>query len=241
MTNDERAGASRPGRRRAGNLAALLVAAMVLLTIGRGIARNDDHAWSVKDSGFDRTDADIARHLLQSVNGANEVVCAAIERAFNGGYWGSSMMLNVDASVSKEADETARWIGKEKLDRAVLDVVRPALASGDACSRRVAARIAGNADTNRLDNDLRDELQSSSVPTRLAAVLALGYAEQESSLPTLKRLFEDRERSIKLAALWGIGRLEKQESAPMLIRLLESDPDGDVRRIAAWALGQLDD
>src|SRR5687768_8692158 len=105
MTNDTRAGASRPGRRLVRNSAVLLGLALVLVTIGRGIAGDDDNGWSVQDGTFERTDAQIAAHLLQSVNGANEVVCAALDRAFNGGYWNNSMMLGVDVSVSAEADE----------------------------------------------------------------------------------------------------------------------------------------
>jgi hypothetical protein len=241
MTNDMRAGESRPGRRLALNAAVLLVVALVLLTIGRGMAGNDDHGWSVDQAAFERTDAEIATHLLQSVNGVNDVVCAAVERAFNGGYWNNAVVLNVDATVSPEADETARWIGKNRIDRDVLPIVRTGLASGDACTRRVAARIAGNIDTKRLHDELRAELQSGNALTRLAAVMALGHAEEVSSLPVLQTLLKDGDRNVRLAALWATGALESHEAAPMLINLLEKDPDPDVRRIAAWGLGQLDD
>ena len=241
MKNIERAGASRPSRRLVLKSAVVLIAALTLLTIGRGIAGSGGNGWNVKDSSFERADSEIARHLLENVNGANDVVCAAVERAFNGGYWGSSMLSSIDRSGSPEADETARWIGKNDLDRDVLNVARPALASTDACTRRIAARIAGNADTKRLDEELRSELASSNTATRLAAVRALGFAEQDASLPVLQRLVNDSNRDIRVAALWGIGSLENEETAPMLIQLLQSDPDADIRRIAAWGLGQLDD
>jgi hypothetical protein len=219
----------------------MIAVALVLVTIARGIAGGDSKGWSVDDAAFERSDAEIAAHLLQSVNGANEVLCAAVDRAFNGGYWNNSLVLSVDATVSPEADETARWIGKNKIDRAALTVVRNALSSLDACTRRVASRIAGAIDTKQLHDELRAELQSSSVPTRLAAVMALGHAEQDSSLPVLRNLLDDQDRGIRLAALWAIGALENEQNAPMLIKLLESNPDADIRRIAAWALGQLDD
>ena len=241
MTNDMRAGASRPGRRLVLKSAFMITAALVLVTIARGIAGGDSKGWSVDDSEFQRSDAQIAAHLLQSVNGANDVVCAAVDRAFNGGYWNSPLVLSVDASVSPEADETARWIGKNKIDRAALTVVRAGLSSADACTRRVSSRIAGEIDTKQLHEELRTELQSGSAATRLAAVMALGYAEQDSSLPTLRNLLDDADRNIRLAALWAIGGLENEQNAPMLIKLLESNADAEVRRIAAWALGQLDD
>lgn len=241
MTNDKRAGASRPGRRLALQSAFMITAALVLATIARGIAGGDSKGWRVDDATFQRPDAEIAAHLLQSVNGVNDVVCAAMDRAFNGGYWNSPLVLSVDASVSAEADETARWIGKNRIDRAALPVVRTALSSTDACTRRVASRIAGDIDTKQLHDELRAELQSSNAATRLAAVMALGYAEQDSSLPVLRNLLEDSDRNVRLAALWAIGRLENEQNAPMLIKLLETNADAEVRRIAAWALGQLDD
>jgi hypothetical protein len=241
MTTDMRAGASRPGRRLVLKSALMITGALVLMTIARAIAGGDSNAWSVDDATFQRSDAEIAAHLLQSVNGVNDVVCAALDRAFNGGYWNSPLVLSVDASVSAEADETARWIGKDRIDRGALTVVRTGLSSADACTRRVASRIAGDIDTKQLHEELRTELQSTSTATRLAAVMALGYAEQNSSLPALRNLMEDSDRNIRLAALWAIGRLENEQNAPMLIKLLETNADADVRRIAAWALGQLDD
>jgi hypothetical protein len=218
----------------------LLIPAFALVAvIGRAVAGGDDMGWDSDAAAFDRSDVENAEHLLASVSGANDVLCAAVGRAFHNGYWSESILESVDVTISAEAAETARWIGKRRIDPAALEVARRGLASDDACVRRTASQIAGHLDIRRLDEALRSELAAAS-PTRLAAVMALGYAEQPGSMPVFERLLRDDERAVRLAALWGIGKLEDPAATPLLARLLESDPDAEVRRIAAWALGQLD-
>jgi hypothetical protein len=211
MTNEKRAGASRPSRRLVLNTLALItVGAALLLTIGRSAAENEHGSLNTEDAyDFKRSDAENATELLQAVNGANPVLCAGIDRAFSNGYWGGSSML-FDDQLSEGDHETVRFLGKHKLDRDVLPIVRRALTSEDACTRRIGARLAGNIQIARLDEALHDELASATPLTRLTALIALGYAEQPESLPRF-------------------------------VNLLERDPDPEIRRVAAWALGQLDE
>lgn len=241
MTRSQQgAGASRPGRRRARNFGLFAIGLALLATLRHGIAGSEDRSWDVAATGFDRSDVEIATQLLREVRGANDIVCAAIDRAFNSGYWGESIVQSIDPSLTAGASETARWIGKRHIASETLTPIAAALNGDDACSRRIAARIAGNLDVRRLDRGLQAELTSERASTRHAAVLALGYAEQDSSLDALRAMLGDSDRSVRLAALWAIGRLEKPETQPLFINLLDRDPDPDVRRIAAWALGQLD-
>lgn len=241
MTNETGAGASRRSRRLALNSIALLtIFAALLITIGRSDAENDVETWSAIDQDFARTDAEIAAHLLQSVAGANDVVCAAVNRAFSGGSWGESVIVTPDATLSKEAAETARWIGKRKVDRAALETVRPALASADACTRRIAARIAGHLAVSRLDEELRNELEAATAPTRIAAVLALGYAEQSASLPRLRSLLNDPDHAVRLAAIWALGSIEDRDALSALTPLL-NDRESSIRMHAVWALGRIED
>lgn len=211
MTNEKGAGASRPSRRLVLNsLALVTVGAALLLTIGRGTAENDHASLNTAPAfEFERSDAENAAALLQAVNGANAVLCAGIDRAFGNGYWGGSAMIYDDV-LSKGDAETVRWIGRHRLDRDVLPIARRALASVDECTRRIGARLAGNVRIDRLDEALQEELGSTTATTRMSALIALGYAEEPSSLPRF-------------------------------LNLLERDPDPQIRRIAAWALGQLDD
>lgn len=237
MTNQTSAGASRRGRRRTRDLAALaLLASGLFLMIKRSSAHNEDDAWETPQH-FARTDAVIATHLLQSVAGANPVVCAAVERAFQTGSWGMQV-LPADGATAEE-DETARWIGREHLERGALEPARQGLASADACTRRVAAHIAGNVAVAGLERELDAELSSPATTTQVAAIMALGYAEQRSAAPRVRRLANASDRRVRLAAIWALGSIEDEGSSSVLVNLLRNDSDADVRRLAAWALGHM--
>jgi len=240
MTQNKSAGESRRSRRLALNFVALLTVGLaVLLTIGRGRASDDHGSWNVGEQNFTRPDDVVAAHLLQSVNGANAVLCAAVERAFNTGSWGSSVSPLADEAADPDAAETARWIGRDKIDRVALDVARRGLASADACTRRVAAHILGNINVTRLDNELDAELKSSDASVRAAAVAALGYAGEETALARLQGFLRDSDRSVRLAAIWALGRVGDPAVNDVLINLLQKDADAEARRLAAWALGQI--
>ena len=243
MTQRKRAGASRPSRRLVLNLAAFAaIAIALLLTIGRGNAERKRGATSVGTDEFDRTDVENATHLLASVSGANGVVCAAVDRSFDTGYWGRMhSFMQPDIQASSDDIETAQWIGKRKLDHGVVGVARPALSGDDACVRRVAIRLLGSVESPRLHEELRSELESAVTAIKVAAILALGYAEQTESVARLRELTRDSDRAIRVAAIWGLGRLEDSTSMELLIGLLKNDQDPEVRRAAAWALGQFDD
>lgn len=270
MTYGNSAGESRRGRRRALNAAAFIAGIALLFTIGRINASSDGDSFDVDDQEFTRPDAENAERVLQSVAGANEVLCAAVERAFHTGSWGSSLLPVASAAANPDAAETARWMGKHRVDAAALVVAKRGLSSADACTRRTAALIAGSADVRRLDNELADELGSSNAPTREAAVTALGHSEQDASIATLRRMLGDADSNVRLAviwalgsiesesavdallpllrdgsaavrthAVWALGRIESDSASDAVTRLLQSDPDADVRRVAAWALGQI--
>lgn len=237
MTNQTGAGASRRGRRRTPELAALVILASALfLVIKRSNAHDEGDAWETPQH-FARSDAVIATHLLQSVAGANPVMCAAVERAFQTGSWGMQV-LPADGATAEE-DETARWIGRDHLERGALEPARQALASADACTRRVAAHIAGNVAVPDLERELDAELSSAVTATQVAAIMALGYSEQRSAAPRLRRMANASDRSVRLAAIWALGSIEDEGSSGVLINLLRNDSDADVRRLAAWALGHM--
>jgi hypothetical protein len=231
MTNQKSARESGRSRR----LALIFLGILIVVTATK--AAHDDVSWTI-DESYERPDSENAAQLLQAVTGANEILCSAVERAFNNGYWGGMEGI-LDTPMSPDAAETARWIGRRHIDKTALDVARRGLASGDACVRKIAALITGNINIDRLDQALSQELESASAQTRAAAILALGHAEQQSSLPTLRRLINDNDRTIRVTAIWAIARLEAPETLPMFVSLLQKDGDPEVRRVAAWALGQM--
>lgn len=235
MNTPNSAGESRRSRRHAFNLLLLGICALaVFVVIERGSAHGEAGEWKVADN-FTRPDAEMATILLQNVQGANAVLCGAVERVFHMGNWG--MNVNIDADSA--ADEVARWIGKDHLDRGALDVARRAFANPDACTRRVASHIAGEVDVKRLDEELRSELESSDAQVRAAAVRALGFNGEGTSLPRLQSMLQDRDRTVRLTVIWAIGRVGDEAATTTLINLLKSDPDADARRLAAYALGAI--
>jgi hypothetical protein len=242
MTNGNRAGASRPGRRLVLHTAGFVtVGFAVLLACGRSDANGEHGSWNVGEQRFTRSDAEMATQLLQSVAGANLVLCGAVERAFNTGTWGLSVLPIASDANAIAADETSRWIGKNRMSREVLPIAKQGLASNDTCMRRIAARLAGNVDVMRLEDELSAELGSSSPTIRAAAVQALGYGHHPTSIGRLRSMLNDADRDVRLAVIWSFGRLEDDASTNTLIRLLQSDPDGEVRRMAAWSIGQIAD
>ena len=240
MNFTKRAGASRRSRRLALAVCITTVAGLAIFgCIRRGDAHNEHDAWSV-DQQYKQNDVELATRVLQSVKGANAVMCAAVDRAFGTGSWGNSMLPVID-SISPNDAEAARWIGRGKLDAHVLDVVRPALADADPCTRRIAARMAGNTAVTRLDQQLDAELSAASPLTRRAAILALGFAEEKPAAEKLRTMLHDNDRSVRLAAAWALGSIEDAASENTMVQLLKSDSDPEMREVAAWALGQIAD
>ena len=241
MTNEKSAGASRRGRRLVLILAAIAtVFAAVLSTIRLSSAHGDHDSWEVGDQTYSRPDAEIAAQVLQSVAGVNPLVCATLDRAFDTGSWGSYMLPVMDGSIPPNDAEAARWIGKNHIDRAALEPVKRGLASADACVRRVAARIAGNIDVRRLDEELDAELSSSDANIRTAAVSALGHGEQPASLPRLRKLLSDSDRNVRIATIRALGSIESHDAVNVLLPMLD-DRDAGIRSNAVWALGRIED
>jgi hypothetical protein len=242
MTNGKNAGASRRSRRLVLHTTGLVaIGFAVLLACGRSDANEENGSWNVGEQGFSRSDADMAAQLLQSVAGANLVLCGAVERAFNTGAWGMSVLpISSDANAIA-ADETSRWIGKNRVSSDVLPIAKQALASSDACTRRIGARLAGNVDVMRLEDELSAELGSNNPATRAAAVQALGYGHHPTSVGRLRSMLNDADRDVRLAVIWSFGRLEDDAVTSTLISLLQRDPDGEIRRMAAWSIGQIAD
>lgn len=234
MMNSKSAGESRRSRRLALFLTLVLGIALIV-GVERGASSVEPgNAWDVQQK-YSRPDAEMAAELLRNVSGANAVLCGAVERAFQTGNWGNNASIQPDAN----ADEVTRWIGKDHLDRATLEVARRAFESPDDCTRRVAAHIAGHVELQRMDEELRSELESTDARVRITAVRALGYDGESTSLRRLMSMLNDNDRMVRLTAIWAIGRVGDEASSETLVRILKNDTDADARRLAAYALGQI--
>lgn len=240
MKQNETAGPGRRGRRLVLDAAAvLMIVGALLVVIGRGRASNDHDSLAAEQQRFSRPDDVMAAALLQAVNGANPVLCASVERVFRTGNWGGALLPPAEDSLSADAQETVRWIGKNRIDRAALSIARSNLASADACTRKIATRIIGDIDVERLDDLLDAELKSTDPLLRAGAVIALGYAEQSTSVARVQSFLQDSNRNVRLSAIWALGRIGDERVSDEMRRLLEKDQDPDARRLAAWALGKI--
>jgi hypothetical protein len=243
MNAEKLGGESRPSRRRALKLGAMIVvAAAMLVAIRESSAVMSTVLWEKPATTFQDPDDVYARELLEAVRGANGILCGAIDRSFDTGYWSHSLtsIIETDFTDQRSAD-VARWIGKRKFGEAVLPVARAGMSSPDACVRRIAARIAGNVKTPRLHERLSAELGSSEARVRSAAIFALGFGDNVESIPVLRDHLQATDRNIRVATIWALGSIGDASVTPTLVSLLERDSDAVVRSAAAWALGRIND
>jgi hypothetical protein len=243
MNAEKLGGASRPRRRRVLKLGILIfVAAVLLVAIRESKAVMFTALWDEPTSEFAEADTVYARELLDAVRGANGVLCGAMDRTFDTGYWSHSLtnVIETDFADQRSAD-IARWVGKRRYDVSVLSLARTALGNPDACVRRIAARIAGHVQVDRLHERLSAELSSTDMRTRTAAIFALGFADKAEAVPALRTQIQGSDRNVRVAAIWALGSIGDESSNETLVSLLERDSDPVVRSAAAWALGRIND
>ena len=244
MNSENMGGESRPGRRRVLKLGGVILVCGILLI---GIRESDaETSRNIFDEGMgqlNQPDSVYARRLLEGVRGANGIVCGAVDRAFDTGFWSHSLSTIIETDFADPASvEVAQWIGRRRFDASVLPTARAGLRSDDACVRRVSARILGNTrDRDALPGELRAELSASDARTRSAALFALGFAGRESSIPAVRERLSDSNRDVRVAAIWALANIGDTAISATIVSLLERDDDPVVRSAAAWALGRLHD
>lgn len=243
MNAEKLGGESRPRRRRALKLGSLVfIAAVLLVAIRESKAVMFTAVWDQPSTEFQEPDEVYARELLEAVRGANGILCGALDRSFDTGYWAHSLsnVIETDFADQRSAD-IARWVGKRKFAETVLPVARTGMASSDACVRRISARIAGNTKVTGLHQRLSNELSSSDTRTRTAAIFALGFGDSPESIPILRENLNGTDRNVRIAAIWALGSIGDPAINTTLVSLLERDSDPVVRSAAAWALGRIND
>jgi hypothetical protein len=243
MNDVKLGGASRPRRRRVLTVGAVLFAAgILLLVIRESNALVSVNLWDEPSQEFAQADTVYARQLMAAVTGANGVLCGAVDRSFDTGYWSHSLTGIVESDyLDERSAELARWIGKGRFDGSVLPLARAAMNSGDACVRRMGARLAGHTKLDSLHEHLESELSSGQPRTRTAALFALGFADDRTAVPLITARLQDSDRTVRVAAIWALGAIGDPNTNPALVELLERDGDAVVRSAAAWALGRIND
>ena len=244
MNAESMGGESRPRRRRALKLgAAIFAAAVLLVAIRQGDAEESNDIFDEPTGQLQQPDSTYARQLLEAVRGANGIVCGAVDRSFDTGYWNHSLSTVIETDFADQPSvEVAQWIGRRKFDESAFAIARNGLRSDDACVRRVAARIIGNTrDRTRLASQLESELGATDPRTRTATLFALGFSNRHEAVPAVRDRLNDSDRNVRVAAIWALANIGDSTVSPTMISLLERDSDPVVRSAAAWALGRLND
>jgi len=182
-----------------------------------------------------------AAGLLAAVAGTPPVACDLVVRAL-GNRWGGGMVrarVHEPLAPPEETRALARWAWTEAPTPREGARLMEALASRDACQRRVAAALLGRVADDATRAAIRERAERGTGPERLAAIAALGGRREAASVRTLHGLLSETDPELRRAAVWGLGSLEAVDAIDAVVRALR-DQDVAVRENAAWALGRME-
>ena len=155
------------------------------------------------------------------------------------------------------------------LDRTESRALIEALASDDPCVRHLAGTLIGRSGDRSFVPGLTEKLRSASPTERAGAVRALGLLGERSAVDAIVRTLRDATPAVRANAAWALGRIGDRRAArtsrrwfATTCRKCEERPSSrsdisrppttsraaagvarrrhpEVRRVAAWALGEL--
>lgn len=235
---------SEVAHRRAGVFAAMIVLLVAVMVVCRaGEAGPSAQA----EAATARMPADsLASALLETVRGAEPVICELAVRAVDGRHgWSSTAdeLTGVGAPLTPLERATIRWAveGEEEgADAGAVEPLAAGLADPDPCVRRMAALKLGRTHDPRGIAALQSALVSPDVAQRAVGALGLGYAEDPAAIDDLGAALDDASPEVRAAAAWALGEIEDARAIPLLIPVLSGDEDPGVRQVAAWALGAIE-
>ena len=132
--------------------------------------------------------------------------------------------------------------GMDQDARGAVDVLAKAAVDDRAVSvREAACKALGKLGSvgQAAGPNLLKALADSDPRTRAAAAVALAdvKADPDTAVAGLSKSLDDKDRLVRLSAATALGRIDANaKSAPRLAAVLRSDPDPDVRRLAAQTL-----
>lgn len=182
-----------------------------------------------------------AAALLRAVAGTPQVACELVLHGLENRWGDASVRPRVhaplDASPAEEALADWAWTGRPGPEDAA--ALMEGLASGDPCTRSVAARLLGFLDDPATTERIVTRARSASGQERLAAIAALGHVGSPEASDALEEMLGTGASAVRLAAAWALGETERPESVAALVAALgEADPQ--LRENAAWALGRIE-
>ena len=136
---------------------------------------------------------------------------------------------------------SVRLIGTQKAETVGSELVTR-LGSSDPGLRSVAALGLGLVEAQNGVDPLIRTLRDASIDVRANSAWALGRIENGRALSPLVGLFSDGAEKVRLAAVGAVGHMDSDSTSSIqaLIRVVRNDDSPAVRRVAAWALGNLE-
>lgn len=136
---------------------------------------------------------------------------------------------------------SVRLLGHEDENAAVREGLLSRLRDNNPRMREIAALGLGQVEGREVVQPLIDALRDGEVGVRANAAWALGRIEDGRALRPITGLFGDRSEVVRRAAVYAAGHFDDSTSSiSALTRVLRDDESSEVRRAAAWALGQLE-
>jgi len=182
-------------------------------------------------------DSALAARFLAGLRGAKPLACEMAIRSLGIGWGWRGRQHVPDAQAEQE--ELLRWASSRPKQAGVVPPLTAGLEDGDPCVRRMAARLLGRMRTPAATRALLEALSAPDPRTRQLGAIGLGYAEDPATVDSLLQALRDDAAGVRATAAWALGEIEDPRALPALTRLLARDPDPDVRRAAAIAIGDL--
>jgi hypothetical protein len=132
----------------------------------------------------------------------------------------------------------AQLLGRSREPRAMQGLLA-ALADPTARVRATAALGLGYSDLSAAVDPLIGTLRDSDAGVRASSAWALGSIESRRAVPALIAALKDVDPVVRRSSAQALGEIEDPAAIPALAALLREDRDAEVRRAAAWALGEI--
>jgi HEAT repeat protein len=161
---------------------------------------------------------------------------------FNPDSFKALVAILEDNASSPKARGAACWLLAQAQYRRASTALWKAFSGKDRDLVWESAKALSILKTKSIVPELISSLKSPSIDHRSAAAYALGMMREPRAVPHLEAMVADRKESatVRGHAAEALAYLKKQRSFPVLLSALD-DPEPEVRRWAAFALGELGD
>jgi HEAT repeat protein len=147
----------------------------------------------------------------------------------------------LERALATDADQSVRSMSAWALGQIGADSSKEALAaalgSGEARVKEQAAWALGQIGSGPAPASLIAALGDESAQVREVTAWALGRIEDPAAVPGLVQAVADPEGGVRSAALWALSQMDREPLAIAALTAALQDPNQEVRRAAARALG----